>query len=415
MARDVYFDPFGSFAGGYERGAQLEQQQQTQLRAARDSDYKFNTLNPLELQGLQRENYYGQRKLPYDVAALPIAYSNAVVDNQNKQLGFGQSAAQYGSFGPLLETIRSTMPPGITYNYDPQTRTAQFLDPQGRPYGGPLNETTLLAGDEKLRKEQAERQQEDWTRRAWGANFGLQGRQLQSEEQLRAAQAQSYIDSQINDAYKNVTTAQAAAAAAGNGPGFAPGGPNFLSVFGSPTTGSVAPGQIPNSPSPYPAMQFGLNNLPSYMGGPAPGPGPQAPPPQASNIPSYLINPQQAPAQAPAPQAQAPAQAPPVAYTPTAPAPAGVASFVAPPAAAAPPTAGPIPQPEDLTAWRANPQLMLNWMRATNPQAPVMTMQEMQAMSDTNDPRLEQYITTYYPQLNTLRKPVAPPQQVTIR
>ncbi len=56
--RQVYYDPFGMRMAGEQAGIRDEAFLQDQTRRARQSDYEFNVTQPLELQGLRRENDY---------------------------------------------------------------------------------------------------------------------------------------------------------------------------------------------------------------------------------------------------------------------------------------------------------------------------------------------------------------------
>src|SRR6478609_8728636 len=106
MARQVYFDPFGSYTRGYDSGSQQEQQLQQNVRLARDSDYKYNVLNPLEFNKLQREDTLGRNALPYQIKMLPLGYDNAQVENANQRLGLGYNLAQYGLPDPQIQNIQ---------------------------------------------------------------------------------------------------------------------------------------------------------------------------------------------------------------------------------------------------------------------------------------------------------------------
>lgn len=65
MTRSVYYDPFGMRLAGYRLGQGDEVNLQDQTRRARASDYDYNTLAPLRLQGMQREENFANYYDPY--------------------------------------------------------------------------------------------------------------------------------------------------------------------------------------------------------------------------------------------------------------------------------------------------------------------------------------------------------------
>ena len=108
MARQVYYDPFGSRLAGYRAGVQDETGLQEQTRRARVADYDFNNFAPLRLSQAQRQDQLETTALPY----------------QQQAYGIQQRAALAGLFGaeqPNFERIGS-----VTGNYAPAIANAQF-------------------------------------------------------------------------------------------------------------------------------------------------------------------------------------------------------------------------------------------------------------------------------------------------
>lgn len=77
MARQVFFDPFGSYTEGFDRGAQRQTQTEGAVRTARAQDYDFNELAPYRLAAMQREDQLGRATLPYQMQLAPFALDTA--------------------------------------------------------------------------------------------------------------------------------------------------------------------------------------------------------------------------------------------------------------------------------------------------------------------------------------------------
>lgn len=102
MARSVYFDPFGSAATGYNLGMQQEQNLQQNARNARQTDWNYNNVNPLQLGQLQRNAVRDKAYLPYDI-------SNKGIQNQFNSTELAQARM------PLTESLAQGS--GITSPY----------------------------------------------------------------------------------------------------------------------------------------------------------------------------------------------------------------------------------------------------------------------------------------------------------
>lgn len=117
MARQVYYDPFGSRLAGYRAGVQDETNLQEQTRRARVADYDFNNFAPLRLNQARRQDQLETTALPYQQRAYGL---------QERAAAAGLFNVEQGNF----ERIGST-----TGNYAPALANAQFYGsgPQG-PY-----------------------------------------------------------------------------------------------------------------------------------------------------------------------------------------------------------------------------------------------------------------------------------------
>ncbi len=119
MARQVYFDPFGQRAAGYQQGLQDEMRLQDNTRRARLADWQYENEAPLQLRAMQRADQLGEASLPYDIDNLGI----------RQRMGLATLAGQEL---PILSRIGQA-----TANYAPyysaalQYGSGQYLDPEG--------------------------------------------------------------------------------------------------------------------------------------------------------------------------------------------------------------------------------------------------------------------------------------------
>ena len=93
MARQVFFDPFGSYTQGYDTGTQREMQVQDNTRRARAQDFNYEYMMPLEYKQAKRMDALGEFSLPYQQKEVQYADSlgrnNVFTSNQaiNRQVG----------------------------------------------------------------------------------------------------------------------------------------------------------------------------------------------------------------------------------------------------------------------------------------------------------------------------------------
>jgi hypothetical protein len=113
--RDVYFDPFGSYTQGYDKGTQRQMDLEANTRAARDSDYKYNVLNPYELKSIQRTDKLGEYALPAQFRAVDYA------DDLGRD-------TQYARHQALNEGLASRL--GITQPWEAEAYSRYVIDPQ---------------------------------------------------------------------------------------------------------------------------------------------------------------------------------------------------------------------------------------------------------------------------------------------
>lgn len=104
MARQVYFDPFGSYTHGFDMGAQRQMGIEDSVRRARAQDYDYNVLQPYRTAAVQRQDQLDTRAQPYKINMLPIGYQNALDNMYMNQYGLAQRGAQtFGIPQPLTD------------------------------------------------------------------------------------------------------------------------------------------------------------------------------------------------------------------------------------------------------------------------------------------------------------------------
>lgn len=104
MARQVYFDPFGSYTRGFDTGAQRQMGLEDSVRRSRAQDYDYNVLQPYRTSAIQRQDQLDTRAQPYKINMLPIGYQNALDNMYTNQYGLAQRGAQtFGIPQPLLD------------------------------------------------------------------------------------------------------------------------------------------------------------------------------------------------------------------------------------------------------------------------------------------------------------------------
>lgn len=105
MARQVFFDPFGSYAQGYDTGTQREMQMQDATRKARAQDFSYNYMLPFEYKNAQRQDELAAFGLPYQKNAIQysdqLGQNNVYNSNQGIAKDFG---IQYGITAPYTNT-----------------------------------------------------------------------------------------------------------------------------------------------------------------------------------------------------------------------------------------------------------------------------------------------------------------------
>lgn len=121
--RNVYYDPFGMRLEGYRAGVGDEMQLQANTRNARQSDWNYENVLPLELQGAQREEAFQQWADP----TRRRSTEGALFDTELNRAGImGQATG-------IQQPIRD-----VFHNYFRPTSAMSEVDPQtGIPAGPP--------------------------------------------------------------------------------------------------------------------------------------------------------------------------------------------------------------------------------------------------------------------------------------
>lgn len=194
MARQVFFDPFGSYTRGFDAGAVRQTGLEDSVRRARAQDYDFNVLQPYRTAAIQRADQLDTRAQPYKIKSLPIGYQNELDNMYGNQLSLAQRGAQtFNIPDPLYDVGRRAfgLQFGTTDNgAGGQATTIYAHGPDGRLY--PVSQQANY-GQSVLDN---------------GANFerNLQLQQLQNMQLLYGARGQYYT----GDAIARQEAAQAA-------------------------------------------------------------------------------------------------------------------------------------------------------------------------------------------------------------
>lgn len=272
MARNVYFDPFGSRVEGYRAGVQDEQSLQGATRAARAIDWDYNNMKPLELDTARRVNAYGAYADPFLRADIKRQDYRA---NLQDALGFTRRT---GNEAPSQYVDFKYFQPQQTVD-DPTTGLASYsyTDPFGNLH--PYSPTPGNYRDESFRQDPA--------------SLGL----MQSDAQFWADWYRNQAQIAQSGIYPQAMIYQTnRGAAAGGAGGYNPiqGGFPQANINGSgldPYTGQPITGinQHGEGMDIYrtPQLQFLNPQQPAPQA--APQPAPQADP---SAPPSWLVEPQ---------------------------------------------------------------------------------------------------------------------------
>lgn len=279
MARNVYFDPFGSRVEGYRAGVQDEQAVQGAVRGARQLDWDYNNMNPIRLDVARRANAFG-------------AYDDQFRRAESRRDDFVKEAAVRGDIGirtnnaaPLQNLDAGYLQPEVRPNPD-GTTVQGYTNPAGVFQPLDFNNQTYLESARIVNPNYLN---------YMNANAQLDAQRFMTQAQLDAAryaaEAEMYGKQNYNDALMYQSWASnfannGGAGGVGSGYGGVTGQYNGYSPFGLPT----------------------WMNIPGMFGG-APAQGPAPIPQQYAPFYTYPFNPAGAPAPAPAP-APSPAPAP---------------------------------------------------------------------------------------------------------
>lgn len=124
--RSVYYNPFGMRLAGMQQGIRDEAFLQDQTRQARNSDYDFQYIKPIELHNLQRNSQFADYADPY----------------LRRNLGYTEQATEGGLYdselqrrlGVMLRTGDQNLPRQLDYNrYPVDGRVAPQVHAQRTP------------------------------------------------------------------------------------------------------------------------------------------------------------------------------------------------------------------------------------------------------------------------------------------
>lgn len=110
MTRQVFFDPFGSYAKGADSGMRDQMALEQATRAARQTDWSYYNTNPLDLQNQQLQAAYNQVKYPYDVQGLPIQQRIAQFGLYNAGMPAATNEGNLGNNQPYIDQRNQLYP-----------------------------------------------------------------------------------------------------------------------------------------------------------------------------------------------------------------------------------------------------------------------------------------------------------------
>ena len=145
MARQVYFDPFGSYTKGYDSGVSREMQVQDNTRRARAQDFNYNYMMPLEYRQAQRMDALGEFSLPFQKRAVQYAdqlgRNNVYTSNQdiNREVGvslgitqpYEDEIARRFNITPQVQQFVSNPNPNVTAAKDKYIQQLANYDAAG--------------------------------------------------------------------------------------------------------------------------------------------------------------------------------------------------------------------------------------------------------------------------------------------
>lgn len=105
MARQVFFNPFGSYTDGFNAGANQQINTQDAARRARVEDFDFNNMAPLRLNAAKREDTLGAAELPYRIAMAPIGLDTAKENLYDTQFNHAANFARTFNIPAPLESL----------------------------------------------------------------------------------------------------------------------------------------------------------------------------------------------------------------------------------------------------------------------------------------------------------------------
>lgn len=274
MAREVYFDPYGSYTRGYDQGTSRQMEVERNAREARNQDFNFYGLAPLQLDNARLENRFNNAAYPYRVNAL--GYADVVGKNQAaaSMLPVADNASFGGDPTPYANYLSYAL--GYTQQVMPDG-SIQMVNSVGAPVGAPIT-TGAITEPLFRRKEWNERNDTYFDQGVSAANVGVARQNANTAEYQATAYAQN-MDNQTR------ATLAGQAAKAGGQAGIAPWNwiPNF---FGTNMPGVTSPNAYT-----YPQTNAPAPNTPAAMAPQAP----QALPPayNSPSNPSTMFSPPQ--------------------------------------------------------------------------------------------------------------------------
>lgn len=241
MAREVYFDPYGSYTRAYDQGTARENETQRNVREARQQDFNFYGMAPLQLDNARLENRFNNAA--YDRRVDALEYADIIGKNQagKSMLETADAASFMGNYAPFAQAQQ------YLYGYQSQVMPdgSIQLTHAGQPMGQPVNSRDV--------SEPWYRRGEWYDRRDKGFDQQIQGigaTVAQQNADTSRFQADAYSKNMWYQTQAGLQKAAMDARAAATGAGGAGAiAPVISNIF--PQTRNAPPPAHPGLPSAY--------------------------------------------------------------------------------------------------------------------------------------------------------------------
>ena len=140
--RNIYLDPFGTYTSAFDKGVARQMDVEQNRRAARQTDFNYNYITPLDYSNARMANQLAAFNLPYQERNTVYGDQTARNNLYTSNLGVGaQTANLFGITSPVVNAAAQQY--GWTPISDGQGNV-HFTDPNGNIVGT-VNQAGLQA------------------------------------------------------------------------------------------------------------------------------------------------------------------------------------------------------------------------------------------------------------------------------